>query len=117
MENWITIESFGAEVPENWETIAALLNQLIEERGMADNHEAVNELWEAYWNNKVEFVLNRSGAMIYYDAAVGLMDDEIREALHAEGYEDQQSFFTAYEKAHEAKYGEEWFLSGANPVW
>ena len=28
-----------------------------------------------------------------------------------------QEFFTAYEKAHAAKYGEEWELSKANPIW
>ena len=62
-------------------------------------------------------VLNNHGREIDFEAAVQLMDDEIREALHAEGYETEQEFFAAYEKAHEAKYGEEWELSKANPVW
>lgn len=62
-------------------------------------------------------VTNAAGTEINFDAAVNLMDDEIREQLHAEGYETEQEFFTAYEKAHEAKYGEPWELSKANPVY
>lgn len=63
-------------------------------------------------------VINLAGTEINFAAAVQLMDDEIREQLH----EDlapctDQEFFTAYEKAHAAKYGEEWELSKANPIW
>lgn len=52
-------------------------------------------------------VIAKNGNEIDFEAAVELMDDEIREALHAEGYETEQEFFTAYEKAHAKKYGEE----------
>jgi hypothetical protein len=52
MENWITVESFGADVPENWEAIAEYLNAIIRERGIEDDHDAVNELWEAYWQGE-----------------------------------------------------------------
>lgn len=52
-------------------------------------------------------VIAKNGNEIDFEAAVELMDDEIREALHAEGYETEQEFFTAYEKAHAEKYGEE----------
>lgn len=62
-------------------------------------------------------VINESGKPIDFEAAVELMDDEIREALHAEGYETEQEFFTAYEAAHAAKYGEEWELSKHNPQY
>lgn len=62
-------------------------------------------------------VINANGKEIDFDSAVTMMDDEIRERLHAEGYETEQEFFTAYEKAHAEKYGEEWELSKANPVW
>lgn len=62
-------------------------------------------------------VINLSGKEIDFEAAVNLMDDAIREQLHAEGYDDEQSFFSAYEKAHEAKFCEEWELSKENPVW
>ena len=52
MENWITIDSFGAEVPSNWEEIATYLNAIIAERNIEDNLNEVNELWEAYWQGE-----------------------------------------------------------------
>ena len=62
-------------------------------------------------------VKNMNNTEVEFDAAVNLMDDEIREELAMEGYETEQDFFRAYEIAHELKYGEEWELSKANPVW
>lgn len=63
-------------------------------------------------------VINKNGKQINYDAAVQLMDDEIREELHAELAPcTEQEFFTAYEAAHEEKFGEEWELSKENPCW
>lgn len=42
-----------------------------------------------------------------YDAAVNLMDDEIREELHAEMSPcTDEEFLEAYMKAHKEKYGE-----------
>jgi len=41
-----------------------------------------------------------------YNAAVELMDDEIREDLHSSGdYDTDEAFLEAYMEAHEAKYG------------
>lgn len=62
-------------------------------------------------------VINDAGIMIDFDAAVELMDDDIREELYDKDFDTKQEFFTAYEAAHLAKYGEEWELSKANPVW
>lgn len=63
-------------------------------------------------------VINKNGTEIYWDSAVSLMDDEIREQLCSELSEcTEQEFFTAYEKAHEEKYGEEWELSKDNPCY
>ena len=63
-------------------------------------------------------VINKSGTEINWDAAIALMDDDIREALHDELAPcTEQEFFTAYEAAHEAKYGEEWELSKDNPCY
>lgn len=63
-------------------------------------------------------VTNLNGAEIDYAAAVNLMDDDIREALHLELAPcTEQKFFTAYEDAHIAKFGKEWELSKAYPVW
>lgn len=43
-----------------------------------------------------------------YNAAVNLMDDEIREELHRELAPcTDEEFLTAYMEAHEEKYGEE----------
>lgn len=63
-------------------------------------------------------VVNRNGYKLDFDAAVALMDDEICEELHnlLAPCSDQE-FFSAYEKAHEKKYGEEWELSKGNPCW
>lgn len=62
-------------------------------------------------------VKNINGTAINFEAAIELMDDEIREQLHAEGFETEQEFFTSYEAAHLAKYGEPWVLSDEHPVY
>ena len=63
-------------------------------------------------------VINMSGTEINYEAAVELMDDEICESLNFELAPcTEQEFFTAYEKAHVEKYGEEWELSKENPCY
>ena len=63
-------------------------------------------------------VINSSGVAIYYDSAVQFMDDDLREELHRKLAPcSSQEFFTAYEEAHEARFGEEWFLSDSNPVY
>lgn len=43
----------------------------------------------------------------FWGAAVNLMDDDIREEIHAEGIEDEQEFLDAYCDRHLEKYGEE----------
>ena len=63
-------------------------------------------------------VVNKEGTEINFDAAVALMDDDIREQLHNNLAPcTEQEFFTAYEKAHAEKYGEDWELSKENPCW
>ena len=63
-------------------------------------------------------VMNRSGVEVSFKAAVELMDDVIREKLHSELAPcTEQAFFSAYEKAHEERFGETWELSKKNPVW
>jgi len=68
-------------------------------------------------------VINKNGKEIYFDGAVMMMDDEIREDLNISlGGENgegptEQELFTAYEIAHEEKFEEEWELSKVNPVW
>lgn len=63
-------------------------------------------------------VINKNGTEINFDAAVPMMDDDIREDLHMELAPcTEQEFFTAYEKAHEERFGEEWELSKENPQY
>lgn len=48
-----------------------------------------------------------NNTQVDFEVAVNLMDDEIREALHAELAPcTEQEFFDAYCKAHDEKYGE-----------
>ena len=61
-------------------------------------------------------VINMNGTEINYEAAVELMDDEIMESICGT-VESEQEFFTAYEKAHAEKYGDEWELSKGNPCF
>lgn len=56
-------------------------------------------------------IIDQDGEEIGYATAVNLMDDEIREELHAEmaPCTDQQ-FFDAYIERHYAKYGEDFTI-------
>jgi len=47
-----------------------------------------------------------------YDADVvaNMMDDEIREELHAKGFDNEQEFVDAYVVAHAAKYDGDEFV-------
>lgn len=48
-----------------------------------------------------------NGEMVNFDVAVNLMDDEIREAVHADLAPcTDQEFMDEYVKRHEDKYGE-----------
>ena len=61
-------------------------------------------------------VKNFYGVEVEFEAAVNLMNDEIREELHGE-YDNEQEFFDAYCEAHEAKFGEEFELAKENPCY
>lgn len=61
-------------------------------------------------------VINAAGTEINFESALALMDEDIREELHAELAPcTDQEFFSAYEARHAAKFGEAWELSKANP--
>lgn len=63
-------------------------------------------------------ITNLNGAELDFESTVDYMDDDIREDLHCKMAPcSDQEFFTAYEKAHIAKFGEEWFLSESNPCY
>ena len=52
----ITVDSFGSECPSNWEDIASALNDLILQRGISSDRDAVDALWEDYWDGSLEGV-------------------------------------------------------------
>lgn len=53
-------------------------------------------------------VIDRNGRPVSYEASVNLMDDELRELLHANLAPcSEQEFYDAYLDAHLVKYGEE----------
>lgn len=57
----ITADSFGADIPENWEQIAEYLNRRIDEMELdslpeRERHDAVNELWEEFWSGAIRDV-------------------------------------------------------------
>lgn len=63
-------------------------------------------------------VKNSWGKDIDYDAAVMLMDDEIREEVHAELAPcSDQGFFDAYCKRHLQKNGEAFVCDTENPCY
>lgn len=49
----ITMDSFGSECPSNWEEIADFLNAIIEERGIENDPEELDQLWEDYCNGDI----------------------------------------------------------------
>ena len=63
-------------------------------------------------------VMNNYGTEIEWNTAVYLMDDDLREELNADLAPcTEQEFFSAYAKAHENKFGEEWELAKENPCY
>lgn len=50
----ITVDSFGSECPGNWEEIADFLNSVISERGIEDDRDALDQLWEGYCSGELE---------------------------------------------------------------
>ena len=67
---------------------------------------------------KMKKVINVNGTEIDFDVAVNMMDDELREQIHDDIAPcTYQEFFSAYEKAHFDKFGEEWELSKENPTY
>ena len=64
------------------------------------------------------YVRNGSGAWVYGPAAGALMDDDIREQVHAELAPcTPQAFFDRYCKRHKERYGEPWELAKPNPCY
>lgn len=55
--------------------------------------------------------VNYHGESIDFDAAVNLMDDDIREDLALKEWSSAQEFFDAYVEAHFDEFGEDFLIS------
>lgn len=56
----------------------------------------------------MKYIIDQNGNKIDFDAAVSLMDDNIREELHGEIAPcTDQEFYDAYYERHKETYGEE----------
>lgn len=63
-------------------------------------------------------VLNKYDKEIDFNAAVEIMDDELREQLHMDSTSWMaQDFFDIYCRLHLAKLGEEFEPDKKNPTW
>lgn len=70
--------------------------------------ESYMEIWNGLVAEQIEQteVETDDGDYVRFNAAVALMDDEIRETVHAEGITDPQKFFDRYCELHREKLGE-----------
>lgn len=50
MLHYVTAESFGSDLPDNWEWHAKRLNTMIDNMGASEDLNAVNEIWDTYWS-------------------------------------------------------------------
>lgn len=63
-------------------------------------------------------VINSYGTEINYNAAVYLMDDELREEVHADLAPcTEQEFFDEYARRHAERFGEIWEMDKRNPCY
>lgn len=63
-------------------------------------------------------VINSYGIEINYNAAVELMDDELREEVHADLAPcTDQEFFDEYARRHSERFGETWEMDKRNPCY
>ena len=83
-------------------------------------YQAANRVTKAYQAALIasNLVINPYGLEIDWDAAGVLMDDDIREEVHAELAPcTPQAFFDRYCQLHEERYGEPWELAKPNPCY
>lgn len=106
MTHYINEDSFGPDLPANWESIAAYLNSLIDEQGISDDQDAVNDLWERFCSGDMATVSVTNGAStctaaeavasVSWDVIVNAMDDTTREMVCNEGITDKVEFLARY---------------------
>lgn len=72
-----------------------------------ERYATAKQITQRKGEDSMKVILN--GCEVYFDVCVNLMDDEIREALHAEGIETEQEFLDRYIEEHAKKYNGEVF--------
>jgi hypothetical protein len=84
-----------------------------------DSHGDVIDLrWIPNAIQPQRLVRNEYGITIDFETSVMLMDDALREELHAKLSPcSDQRFFNAYAKAHVQKFNELWEPAKIHPVW
>lgn len=87
--------------------------EVVEEDGekcMGESEGVVFDALEEYRKEEADKITSEWGGEISFAAAVALMDDEIREAIHAEGFDEPQAFYNEYCRRHEEEYSEEFTI-------
>ena len=133
-EEMFTGNSFGWNCPENFQEICDALNSIAEEElGDEENddirREIINSVWERFCSGELEgvpegrnynddeTVTDENGDPVDYEAAVRLMDDELREKLQMKMAPcSRQEFFEAYAEAHREKFNEN-FAPAVGGAW
>lgn len=123
MKHYINENSFGSDLPANWESIAAYLNNLIDEQDISDDQDAVNDLWERFCSGDMASISVTNGAStctaaeavasVSWDVIVNAMDDTTREMVCNEGITDKVEFLTRYMELLPLPF----VIDAANPVW
>lgn len=91
---------------------------LLERLDMQPNKSAyIKKLISAEMRGEIVItVTNSYGVEVPFDAAVRVMDDEVREEVHASLAPcSEQAFFDAYAKAHAERFGEEFAFDAPAP--
>jgi hypothetical protein len=127
-------DSFGWNCPENWQEICDALNNIAEsELGDEEDEDIRREIILSIWKrfcagqlegvpegrnyNDDETVTDENGDTVDYEAAVALMDDDLREELHRKMSPcSRQAFFDAYAEAHRERFNEE-FATAVGGQW
>lgn len=75
--------------------------------------------WRKTVNERGQVVIvNPHGVELEIEAALGMMDDNLREELHMLLSPCSEAlFYAAYAAAHRNLFGEEWELAKQGPVW
>ncbi len=90
-----------------------------EAQGIIDNTLGADSFSYADHCANRRYVVNSDHDFVDYGAAVNIMDDDLREELHANALWNttDQEFFDAYCEAHLAKFGEEFAPNAVNGQW